>query len=293
MIGFVLAFISSVFFSLYVVPRKLSKLKPLDFSLLMSIGFFTSSLLLYAFKPVLGFHEVVSPVLLWSVLAGAIWAAAFVTFVKAIDAIGLSRSNQWKNLQGPIAAVLSLVFLAEYEITQPVFILLAGAAVFISALAFTISSTKEEAKANMKGVYLAGLSGLGFGAVAVIQKFVTTNVGVYSQQVVWSFSIMLSIALYIVLTGKKLPRIKLGTRDTRLALGAGLLYLGASFFQLQSYKHLPASIAFTVIQLNTVWTIAIGIFYFKEISVKKHYKRLLVGLVFAILGILFLAVAKK
>ncbi len=293
MIGFVLAFISSVFFSLYVVPRKLSKLKPLDFSLLMSIGFFTSSLLLYAFQPVLGFHETISPVLLWSLLAGAIWAASFVTFVKAIDAIGLSRSNQWKNLQGPIAAVLSLIFLAEWQTTKPFFVLLAGLAIFASALAFTISDSKEQAKANMKGVYLATLAGLGFGTVAVIQKYVTTNVGVYSQQVVWSFAIMLSIALYILITGKKLPKPSLGNRDSRLALAAGLLYLGASFFQLQSYKHLPASIAFTVIQLNTIWTVGIGIIYFKEISVAKHYKRLLVGLVFALGGILLLGFARS
>lgn len=293
MIGFVLAFISSVFFSLYVVPRKLSKLKPLDFSLLMSIGFFTSSLLLYAVQPVLGFHETISPVLLWSLLAGAIWAASFVTFVKAIDAIGLSRSNQWKNLQGPIAAVLSLIFLAEWQTTKPFFVLLAGVAIFASALAFTISDTKEQAKTNLKGVYLATLSGLGFGTVAVIQKYVTTNVGVYSQQVVWSFAIMLSIALYIMMTGKKLPKPSLGNRDSRLALAAGLLYLGASFFQLQSYKHLPASMAFTVIQLNTIWTVGIGIIYFKEISVAKHYKRLLVGLVFALAGILLLGFARS
>jgi glucose uptake protein GlcU len=293
MIGFVLAFISSVFFSLYVVPRKLSKLKPLDFSLLMSIGFFTSSLLLYAFQPVLGFHETISPVLLWSLLAGAIWAASFITFVKAIDAIGLSRSNQWKNLQGPIAAVLSLIFLAEWQTTQPFFVLLAGLAIFASALAFTISDSREQAKANMKGVYLATLAGVGFGTVAVIQKYVTTNVGVYSQQVAWSFAIMLSISLYILITGKKLPKPSLGNRDSRLALAAGLLYLGASFFQLQSYKHLPASIAFTVIQLNTIWTVGIGIIYFKEISVAKHYTRLLVGLVFALGGILLLGFARS
>lgn len=293
MLGFLLAIVSSLFYSLYVVPRKLSKLKPLEFSFLMATGFFVSTVVLYLAKPVLKFNEHVSITLLWSVLAGMIWATAFVTFVKAIDKIGLSRSNQWKNLQGPVAAVLGLVILSEYKSTQPFFVLLAGLFVFISALCFTISSSKKEAKANLSGVYLAALAGLGFGTVAVIQKYVTTHTGVYTQQLVWSFSIAASIGVYTLATKQKLPRLQFSKPDVRLALGAGLLYLGASFFQLQSYKHLPASIAFTIIQLNTVWTIGIGVFYFKEIPVNKHYKRLLLGLLFAVAGIASLALARK
>lgn len=293
MLGYILAIISSLFYSFYVVPRKLSKLKPLDFSFLMASGFFVVSMVLYLAQPFLKFHEKASPVLLLSVLAGAIWAAAFVTFVKAIDSIGLSRSNQWKNLQGPVAAILSLLILSEWKTTKPVFVLLAGLAVFVSAVCFTISSSKEEAKTHRAGAYLAVLAGLGFGTVAVIQKYVTTHTGVYTQQLVWSFSIAASIGTYILATGKKLPRLQLSKPDIRLALGAGLLYMGASFFQLQSYQHLPASIAFTVIQLNTVWTIGIGIFYFKEISAKKHYQRLIFGVLFALAGIISLALARK
>ncbi len=293
MLGFLLAFISSLFFSFYVVPRKLSKLKPLEFSLLMATGFFASSIILYLFQPLLHFHEHLSWVLLWSLLAGAIWAASFVTFVKAIDAIGLSRSNQWKNLQGTIAAILSLIVLSEYQSTRPVFVLLSVLAIFVSAVAFTISATKQEAKANLNGVYLAALSGVGFGTVAVIQKYVTTNVGVYSQQVVWSFAILASIFIYMIATKQKLPIADIKRADTKLALGAGVLYLGASFFQLLSYKHLPASIAFTIVQLNAVWTIAIGVFYFKEIEAKKYYKRLLLGLFFAVAGIALLALARR
>ncbi|MDB5182847.1 MAG: hypothetical protein JWO47_631 [Candidatus Saccharibacteria bacterium] len=293
MLGFILATVSSFFYSFYVVPRKLSKLKPLDFSFLMAMAFFVCSTVLYLVQHLFNFQEKLSPILLLSVLAGAIWAFAFVTFVKAIDSIGLSRSNQWKNLQGPIAAVLSLIILSEWKTTRPVFVILAGLAVFISALCFTISSSKEEAKAHRAGAYLAVLAGVGFGIVAVMQKYVTTHTGVYTQQMVWSFSIFICLGTYILARGKKLPRLQLYNTDTKLALGAGVLYLGASFFQLQSYKHLPASIAFTVIQLNTVWTIAIGVYYFKEISAKKYYRRLILGMIFALSGIGALALAKK
>ena len=113
-----------------MVPRKLSKLSALHFSLLMSAAYCVGSCVLYVCKPLIGFDEVWSPVLWWAALAGIIWATAFVSFVKSIDAIGLARSNQWKNLQGPVAVLLALVVLCEWATTNPLFALLAGFAVF-------------------------------------------------------------------------------------------------------------------------------------------------------------------
>lgn len=260
----------------------------------MGTGFFISSVILYLLKPLLGFHEPINVQLLWSVLAGSIWATGFVAFVKSIDKVGLARSNQWKNLQGPVAVVLSLIILGEYAKTRPAFALLAGIAVFLSAIAFTISGSKEEAKANLGGIYLATLSGVAFGLVTVINKHVTTEVGVYSQQVVWSAAIALSLLMYIASQKGMLKKLKtIDTRNLALGLGAGVLYLGASFFMLQAYRYVPASIGFTIIQLNAVWTVAVGIFLFKEIDAKKHWIRIVVGFLLAVLGILLLAFAKK
>ena len=100
----------------------------------MSIGFSVSSIILYLFQPLIKFHETISPVLLWSIAAGIIWATAFVSFVKSIDLIGLSRSNQWKNLQGPVGVILSLFILGETATTNPVFAILAAMAIFLSAV---------------------------------------------------------------------------------------------------------------------------------------------------------------
>lgn len=134
---------------------------------------------------------------------------------------------------------------------------------------------------------------LGFGSVAVIQKYVTTNGGVYSQQVVWSLSILASLFLYLILNCKFKETIKGPKKDIYLGLIAGLLYLGASIFQLFSYRYLAASISFTIIQMNALWTIIIGILVFKEIDLKKYYKNVALGFAFTILGILFLAFARK
>ena len=292
--GYLLAFVSSIFFSLYVIPRKLSSdISPLLFSLLTGTGFFISSVVLFLFKPLLGFEEVLNIQLLWSVLAGIIWAVGFVLFVKSIDIVGLARSNQWKNLQGPIGVILSLIILSEYATINPLFAVLAGIAIFLSANAFNVASSKEEAKSNLSGIYLATASGLAFGIVTVINKHVTTEVGVYLQQIVWSASITLSILIYLAIQKNMLSKIKtLDKKNVFLGLIAGLLYLGASFFMLQSYNYLPASIAFTIIQLSAVWTVAVGIFFFKEIDSKLFYKRILLGFILTIVGIALLVLAK-
>ena len=293
MIGYIFAFISSLFFILYVVPRKFSKQSPIIFSFFMAVAFFIGSLFLYLLKPILHFQETPNKALLLLIVAGVIWAAGFVAFLKSIDLSGLTRSNQWKNLQGPIGVLLSLLILSEYTVVNSFYVILAGFTVFFSALFFAISESKTERKSNLKGIYFAVLSAFAFGIVTVINKFVTVNVGVYSQQVVWSLSIALSLLAYIIFQRKLADLRKAAMKDFSLGFIAGMLYLGASFFMLQSYKLLPASIAFTIIQLNAVWTIGIGLFVFKEIDFKKHSFRIILGLIFAIIGIAILAFANK
>ena len=284
MLGYIFAIVSSFFYSLYVVPRKLSKLPPVIFSFIMSVGFSISSILLFLLQPLIQFHETPSLILLWSLLAGVIWATSFVVFVTSIDLIGLSRSNQWKNLQGPVNVVLSLLLLGEINKTNPLFAVLAAIAIFISALFFTATSDTKK-RIDFKGVYLALLSALGFGSVATIQKYVTSNVGVYSQQLVWSLPITTSLFIYILIQ-KNFQDIFSGTKkDKILSLSAGFLYQGASLFQLFSFKYLVASISFTIIQMNALWTIMIGIFVFKEINLKKYSQKVIAGLLFTLVGI--------
>jgi len=292
MLGYIFAIISSIFFSFYIIPRKLSKLSAVMFSFFMSVGFFVSTVLLYTLKPYFGFKERLSPILFWSVGAGIIWAVSFVLFVKSIDEIGLSKSNQWKNLQGPIGVLLSLILLQEYATTNPLFALLAAVSIFLSALAFTTSS-KDSGRGNFAGVLLASGSALGFGTVATIQKYVTIQTGIFTQQVVWSFSIASCLFLYLIFTQKINLLFKTPLKQLGLSFGAGVLYLGASMFQLLSYYHIAASISFTIIQMNTFWTITIGILVFKEINVQKYYKNVIIGFLLTALGILFLVFARR
>lgn len=118
--------------------------------------------------------------------------------------------------------------------------------------------------------------------------------GVYTQQIVWSAAIFASMTIYrSTILQIKGTNGKNDAKNVKLGILAGMLYTSASYFMLKSYEKIPASIGFTIIQLNAVWTILIGVFYFKEISFSQNRKRVLSGLLLALLGVALLSLARK
>jgi drug/metabolite transporter (DMT)-like permease len=81
-------------------------------------------------------------------------------------------------------------------------------------------------------------------------------------------------------------------KDNLWAIVGWCLYFWASLLSVFAYKLLPGSIVFTIVQLNAVRTVLAGVFIFKEISWKQHRKQLLLGMFFAILGVIALLYAQ-
>jgi glucose uptake protein GlcU len=234
-----------------------------------------------------------NPTLLFSILAGVMWATAVVSFVKSIDLIGVSRSNQWKNLQGPVGVLLALIVLNEASTINPALAMISGFFIFASALALNIRGKSNE-ELNTKGLLLATFSGLLFGSVSLINKIVTNSGGIFSQQIVWSISILFFLVIYKVLLAKEsIQKIfNLPLREKIIGLSSGVLYFGASLFMLLAFKFLESSIAFNIIQLNFLIVLTLGIFYFKEIDFKKHAPRIILGLILALVGIYLLSMSR-
>ena len=82
-------------------------------------------------------------------------------------------------------------------------------------------------------------------------------------------------------------------KDNILGMIGGIVYFFASFFSTLAYKHIPGSIAFTIVQLNAVWTVLVGILIVKEIEFKKHWQRIIAGIMLAIIGVIMLLIAQK
>ncbi len=198
-IGYLYALLASFFFAFYIVPKKLTKQKPILYSFFMGFGFLFGSIILYflSFFFLKNPETFVNIKLFYSALAGILWAVGTILFLSSIDKIGLARSNQWKNLQGPIGVILSLIILSEFLHTNAIFAVLAGFSIFISAIFLNIKHADEK-KINSKGILLATVSALFFGIVTVFNKFVTDSWAIYTQLVVWSFFTFISISIFLV-----------------------------------------------------------------------------------------------
>ena len=262
--------------------------------LFVGLGFTIASLISYIINGLISgnFDNLFHPAIIYPIINGINWMIGGVLFVTAIDRIGLSRSNQWKNLQGPIGALLSLIVLGEWAQTKVEFVVAAVITITFSAYLFTIKKS-EENQIDKKSIWLAVTGACLFGVNAMLQKIaINDGLGTQAQQLYFSSFVFISALIFILFKDhslKELTQIK--KKDNWLGVLGGLLYFFASLTSIISNHLIPASIAFTVIQFNAVWTILIGVFIFKEINWHKHWLRLLLGIILSIISIGFLVMA--
>lgn len=295
MIGYLLAILSSLFFGIYIIPKKLVKTDTKYYLFYMSLGFVFISLIAYFSTLFTGNnHEMLfHPVLLLVCLRGISWFIASNLFLISIDKIGMSRSTQYKNLKGPLGVLLTLIFLSEFKVTNVMLVLLAAILTFLSAVLFTIKKDNKK-EIDKSGIVYACIASLFLGVNALIQKYVTNCGFIYTQQLYQSITIMITSFIYVLMKDKSITNLQsLTLRNKLLAFIGGLLYYFATYFNTLAYKYLPASIAFTIINMSGVWTVLIGILLFKEIDFKKNYKRILFGIFLSIIAIFILLIGKN
>lgn len=260
----------------------------------MSLGFVFISLVAYIVtlltrnntEPL--FHSV----LILVILRGISWFLASNLFLISIDKIGMSRSTQYKNLKGPLGVLLTLIFLSEFKVTNVFLIIVAALLTFVSALLFTIK--KDKIQVDKMGIVYACIASLFLGLNALIQKYVTNCGFIYTQQLYQSITIMIVSYISIIIKDKNISVLKNITHKNKLfALSGGILYYFATYFNTLAYKQLPASIAFTIVNMSGVWSVLIGILFFKEIDFKKHYKRIVIGILLSIIAVIVLLFGKS
>ena len=227
---------------------------------------------------------------LFSVLRGFVWTSGIACFNLAIDKIGLSKFNQWKNLQGPIGSILMLTLLNDVVGAKIIFLILGIVTMLISAVLFTIK-TVEDRKTTMAGVLCAVFSAFCFGFTAFIQRLLVGQGLIFSQMLYHSAFIVISAAIIYLLQTRRPQELFRVSPKTWLPVSAGAMFLIATILSGLAYTMIPGSVSFSLVQLNAVWTILTGIFIFREISFQKHWLRITAGFVFAFGAIVLLLFA--
>ena len=300
--GVVFSLIVSVLFAVYAVPRKFSKQNAALYAMWVGVAYFAGSIAVCSVVWGFGLREHENLLSRWHLLTalrGIAWTCGTASFNIAIDKIGLARFNQWKNFQGPVGTLLMLAFLDEVVGAKIAWLLLGMTAMFISAVLFTISNPLEKSgpgrifqgDSSRPGILFALLAAACFGFTAFINKIVTNQGFIYSQLLYHSSSVVVSAAIiFIVQTGKPREILRV-SRECLLPAMSGAMFLVATILSMFSYTMIAGGVAWSITQLNAVWTILIGIFIFREVSFQKHLRRIISGFVFAVAAIAFLLFA--
>jgi len=294
LLGVFFSVLVSILFAVYAVPRKFSQQNAVLYTMWTGVAYLLGSVAVCSVVWGLGLEKqenLLSPWHLLTALRGIIWVAGIASFNIAIDKIGLARFNQWKNFQGPIGTLLMLAFLHEVTGAKVLWLLLGMTAMFISAVLFTIPSGDGNRKENASGILFALFAAACFGLTAFINKIVTNHGFIYSQLLYHSLAVVAAAAIFFVIqTGKPKELFRLSPENW-LPATSGALFLAATLLSIFSYTMIAGGVAWSITQLNAVWTILIGIFVFREVSFKKHWQRIIVGFVFAMAAIVFLLFA--
>jgi len=295
--GYIFAIISSIFSAIYVVPKKLSKQKPVTYAMIMGIGYFFTSVI--GFVLLRAFNVIAEPLFppffpytIVSCINGIVWTIASVSVLSSIDRIGLAKSNQWKSLQGPIGAFLMLTLLSEFLTAKVIYVVLALMFITLAAMIF---STRGEDKAPVDklGILYALIAAVFYGVYAFLKKILTDEGTLFAQQIYTALFVFISAAVYLLIKNKTLkidtPNKK---REIILPLTGGALFFCNASFNVLAYSLIEGSIASMLHQLNAVWLLLLGVFVFKEIDFKKYWARLIIGLVLSLIGVLMLILVK-
>ena len=126
-IGYILSIMTSIFFSIYVLPKKIIKEKTMYYTIFLTLGFLITSTILYSFFMLSGIcKEMVSiPILFILILRGLFWFLSIYVYALAIEKIGIARAVLYQSLKTPFGVILTLFILEEFLTTNLFLIVLA------------------------------------------------------------------------------------------------------------------------------------------------------------------------
>ena len=319
-LGVVFSVIVSLLTALYIIPRKFSRQSSTLYTVYMGLAIFLGAAIWYLIAWGFELRDRETLLSVWhllSALRGVCWTTAVIFLIMAIDKIGLSKSNQWKNLQGPIACILMISFLSDVAGIKILYVVGGMLAIFVSAALFTVRAETDNKKTINIGILYAILGAVGFGLDAFLQKMLTNEGFVYSQHFYFGAAVFVTALIFYFVAKqpnqipvqegkfaleqqkdpnkkerfKKLKDLFKVSKQTWLPIIGGTLLCICSIFQVLANTLISGAISFSIVQLNAVWVILIGIFVFKEINFKKHWLRITAGFVFAIGAIVLLMFA--
>jgi len=163
LIGFGFASAALILFGLYMVPRKLTRLRDLPFVLSMCLGVVVSttaaSLLMHG-VPLLSADPHSE---LLAFLCGPVWYLGVLFYTISVTRMGLTLATPIKNTTAVLGNLIGLVYFAEYRETHPLPAVVGSLLVVVSAWIISRTSENHERRST--------LSAAGVGAALAAAVF--------------------------------------------------------------------------------------------------------------------------
>jgi glucose uptake protein len=293
--GFGWALWALVFFGLYMVPRKLARMSDLPFVLTMSVGVVLTTGLAGLLSPA-GSPAVGSPARWLAFLCGPIWYLGVLFYAMSVTRMGLALSTPIKNTTAVLGALIGLLVFAEWRETQPVLTLAGSLLVVLCAviLAQTGENDCRRSCVTPAGVACALAAAVFFAAYTIPFK-IAQQAGLDTLTLVAYMGLGTLAAAVVCFAlfdrGWAKWRQQPLAHHTWAAL-AGLIWVLAVICMAEAIKRIGLAITWPFTNLNTVVTVACGIIVFREISVRKFWKTILLGLMAGVAGVVLLGLAR-
>jgi len=293
--GYGLATLALVLFGLYMVPRKLISLRDRPFVLSMSLGIVLTATvagLLVHHTPL----RAGQPGAWYALACGPLWYFGILLYSVSVSEMGLTLSTPIKNTTAVLGTLIGLIVFAEWRETKPLEAVLGS--VLVVASAVIISRTGESdcrrSCLSVRGTLAALGAAVCFAAYTVpLKDAQRAGLDTVTLVAIMGCGILPTALLAYAVTDRQwrewwgAPR-----REHGWALVCGAIWVLATYAMAEAIRHIGLAITWPFTNLNTIVTVACGILIFREISVRKFWKVLLLGLVVGVVGVALLGLAR-
>ena len=314
LVGFGLALLAMVLYSLYMVPRKKSPLPQSVYTLWMGVGILVSTTILGIASD--GLPKVTFTNYMIMFISGVVWATGSDAYCRAVRKIGFSRSTPIKNVSAALGTLFGIICFGEFSLTdyKPlIFVILGSILVVVSASILGRVENIDESTGNdtesgsyidkhkvLKGVLFAIWAAIAYSIYTVPMKVVYSRHVSPSEFLMYMghgcFVGMVLLGIFDTwrkgqsisgfLKGSNLPSIK----SVIAPQITGIMWAIGSLAANIAVKHIGVAITWPLTK-STLFAVAYGVLVLKEVDAEKNKKDLYIGLGLSVVGIVFLALA--
>ena len=305
--GFSIALLSMVFFGLYMVPRKFSRLRDFDFVLSMCVGAVVTTqvarLIAHGGAP----PDAPADGLWLAFICGPIWALGVLFYTLSVSTMGLALATPIKNTTAVLGTIFGLAIFAEWRETNAVYALVGSCLVVLCAVILArcgrcgesgpvACESRPEVRTVVSalGVLFALLAAVFFAAYTIPMRL-SQQAGLdnYTLMAYMGMGTLVGGAgLWGVFSRGRRRWITEPLRDHLYAALAGCIWALATLTMSMGIMRIGLAVTWPVVNLNTIITVAVGVLLFKEISFRQCSGTISLAIGCALAGTVLLGLAR-